>query len=292
MAQAAAARRKAKSGIRAFVDLWVGCFAKHNLLTWASAIAFQVLVALVPLTVLALGILGALDERRVWIKQISPGIHKRLPPATWHAVNYAAELILAHATAGLLVFGAALTIWEISGSVRAIMGALNRVYDTNEDRPAWRRFGISFAIAVAIVVCVIGAVLVVTLASHLGGSLHVVVDVGRWILVVALLSIAVEVLVRFAPAERRAKKWVTLGSAFTVIAWVVATLIFRTYVESVANFRSTFGTFVAVLILTGYLYTTAIIFLVGVQADELIRKDATRGKGGPLDHVRAALGAG
>jgi hypothetical protein len=31
------------------------------------------------------------------------------------------------------------------------------------------------------------------------------------------------------------------------------------------------------LILTGYLYTSAIVFLVGVQADELIRK-ASRSK--------------
>jgi membrane protein len=121
---------------------------------------------------------------------------------------------------------------------------------------------------------------------------HVAVDIGRWILVVALLGLAVEVLVRFSPVERRAKKWVTLGSVFTVVAWVVASVIFRVYVSSVANFRSTIGTFVAVMVLTAYLYVTAIIFLVGVQADELIRKDAQRGERGLFDHVRAALGSG
>ena len=107
----------------------------------------------------------------------------------------------------------------------------------------------------------------------------------------ALLGVAVEVLVRFAPAERRAKKWVTLGTAFTVVAWVVASLVFRVYVSSVANFRSTIGTFVAVLVLTAYLYVTAIVFLVGVQADELIRKDAASGERGLFGHVRAALGS-
>ena len=44
------------------------------------------------------------------------------------------------------------------------------------------------------------------------------------------------------------------------------------------------------MILTAYIYTTAIIFLVGVQADELIRKDATRGEQGLLGRVGAALG--
>jgi hypothetical protein len=43
--------------------------------------------------------------------------------------------------------------------------------------------------------------------------------------------------------------------------------------------------------LTAYLYVTAIIFLVGVQADELIRKDAERGDRGLFDHLRVALGS-
>jgi uncharacterized BrkB/YihY/UPF0761 family membrane protein len=72
---------------------------------------------------------------------------------------------------------------------------------------------------------------------------------------------------------------------------VVASLIFRIYVSSVAKFRSTTGTFVAGRVLTAYLYVTAIIFLVGVQADELIRKDAERGDRGLFDHLRVALGS-
>jgi len=272
------------------VGVWVDCFAKHNLLTYASAIAFQVLVALVPLTVLTLGVLGALDERSVWKKQIAPGIERRLPVPTWNAVNYAAERILTHASAGLLAFGVVLTVWELSGSVRAIMGALNRIYDTEEERSRWLRFGISFGSGIAIGACLLGSILVLTLAKHLGGSAHVLVSIGRWIVAILLLGVAVELLVRFAPSEPRPKRWVTLGSAFIVVAWVVASLIFKWYVSSIASFRSTIGTFVAVLVLTAYLNVSAIVFLVGVQADELIRKDATRGERGIFEHVRAAFG--
>ena len=266
------------------------CFAKHNLLTYASAIAFQVLVALVPLTLLTLGVFGALDERSVWKKQIAPGIKDHLSAPTWRAVDYAAERILTHATAGLLVFGAALAIWEVSGSVRAIMGALNSMYDTEEERSRWLRLGISIGLAVAIGACVVGSILLFTLAKHLGGSAEVLVEIGRWILALLLLSLAVELLVRYAPTEPRPKEWVTLGSVFIVVSWVVASLIFKWYVTSIASFRSTYGTFVAVLVLTAYINVSAIIFLVGVQADELIRKDASRGESGLFDHVRAALG--
>jgi membrane protein len=170
------------------------------------------------------------------------------------------------------------------------MGAMNKVYDTEEERSRWLRFGISIGLAFAIGACFLGAILVLTLAKHLGGSAHALVDIGRWILAVLLLGVAVELLVRFAPAEPREKRWVTLGSAFVVVAWVVASLIYKVYVSDVASFRSTIGTFVAVLILTAYLNVSAIVFLVGVQADELIRKDAVRGERGLFDHVRAVLG--
>ena len=89
------------------------------------------------------------------------------------------------------------------------------------------------------------------------------ISIGRWILAVVLLGIAVELLVRFALLEARPKKWVTLGSGFTVDAWVIASLVFRVYVTSSS---------------------------VGVQADELIRKDAATGERGLFGHIRAVLG--
>jgi membrane protein len=282
--------RRGKRGAFALVDTWVDLFADHNLLTWATAIAFNVLKALVPLAVLVLAMLGALNERQVWTKQISPGIHKRLPAATWDAVNYAAQQILSHAGAGLIAFAVVLTVWETSGSVRAVMGAMNRVYDTDEERPIWLRWGLSFALAIAIAICLVGAILLVTLAKHLGGSVEWLVSIGRWLVAIVLVAVAIQLLVHFAPAERRKKRWVTLGSSFTVVAWLVASLIFRWWATSVSSFRSAGGTFVAILVLTGYLYTSAIVFVVGVEADELVRKDATHGERGMLDRVRAATG--
>jgi membrane protein len=273
------------------VDTWRECFAEHNLLAWASAISFQVLVALVPLTLLLFGVLGALDESSVWKKQISSGIKTRLPRPTFDAVNYAVEKILTHASFGLLAFATVLTIWEVSGSVRAISGSLNQIYDTKRDtRPLWLRVAISFGIAVAIGCCFLGAVLVLTLAKHSGGSLEALLSFGRWIVALVLLGIAVTVLLRFAPAEPRSERWVSVGSAFIVLSWAVMSVIFRVYVTSIASFKTAWGTFLTILVLTTYINLSAIVFLVGAQADELVRKDATPGEKGLFQRVRAALG--
>jgi membrane protein len=227
----------------------------------------------------------------VWKKQISPGIESRLPKPTFDAVDYAVEKILTHATFGLLAFAAVLTVWEVSGSVRAIGGALNQMYDTKRDsRPVWLRIAISSGIAVAIGCCFLGAVLALTLAKHAGGSLEPLLSFGRWIVALVLLGGAVNVLLRFAPAEPRSERWLSGGSAFIIVSWAVMSVIFRVYVTSIASFRTAWGTFVTILVLTTYINISAIVFLVGAQADELVRKDATPGEKGLFNRMRAAFG--
>ncbi len=262
--------------MRAWIDLWRACFAEHNLLTYASAIAFQSLVALVPLTLLLLGVLGELGLERVWRDELAPPVRVHASLPTFLAVDDAVEKVLAHAGPGLLLFAAALSIWEVSGSVRASMGALNAIAAAEEDRPAWRRLALSFALAAAVALCTVGAVLVVVGGSRVaageGGALHLLAGVLRWPAAAILLGLAVALVVRYAPARRFSKRWASAGSLAIVAAWLLASVLFRVYVDSIANFRSAVGSLAVFLVLTGYLYTCAIIFLVGVQLDELLRR--------------------
>ena len=48
------------------VRLWVDLFDRHNLLTYASAIALRTFIAAVACTLFSLGLLGAAHERRLW----------------------------------------------------------------------------------------------------------------------------------------------------------------------------------------------------------------------------------
>jgi membrane protein len=121
-------------------------------------------------------------------------------------------------------------------------------------------------------------------------DLEALLSVGRWIVALILLGAAVNVLLRFAPGEPRSERWLSAGSAFIVLSWAVMSVIFRVYVTSIASFKSAWGTFVTILILTAYLKISAIVFLVGAEADELIRKDASPGETGLFQRMRAAFG--
>jgi membrane protein len=247
-------------------------FAEHNLLTYAAAIAFQALVALVPLTLLALGLLGAIGLEGTWSDSLAPAIEKRVTQPVFHGVDFSVKRILAHGDAGLIAFAALLALWYLAAAMRAVMEALNKIHDV-DDRRSWRRrAAVSVALAVASGLFVVGSALIVSLAPRAGGALHVLLGIGRWIVSALLLGLLVAVLVRFAPAEHPQPRWASAGSVVIVCSWIVESLLFRLWVTSVANFKSPIGSLTAVLVLTGYLFLASIIFLAGVQLDELLRK--------------------
>src|SRR3954469_705154 len=267
-----------------FVKLWIDLFNEHELLDRASSISFAVLKALVPLTLLGLAVLGAVGQRHVWKGTVFPALRPHVQPATARAIDAAVEKIFSTDSTGLIAFASIVALWYISGSVRGVMTATNCIYEIEETR-SWKvRYPLSLALAATIAVCVIGATLAVfaapALASH--GALEVVVALGRWLLAIALLGLAVAGLVRYAPGEGRSTTWVSGGSVLVILAWVAASLIFKLLVTEVLNFKTATGSLGVFLVLTGYVYTSSIIFLLGVEVDELLREDATEGQRGLL----------
>jgi membrane protein len=276
--------------LKRFVKLWVDLFNEHELLDHASAISFAVLKALVPLTLLGLAVLGAVGQRHVWRETLLPGLRPHVQPATAHALDVAVQKIFSTDSTGLILFASIVALWYISGSVRGVMTATNCIFEDGETR-SWKvRYPLSLGLAAAIAVCVISAALAVlaapALASH--GALEVVLAIGRWLVAVVLLALAVALLVRYAPVEPRSKAWVSGGSVLVILAWVAASMIFKLLVTEVLNFKTATGSLGIFLVLTGYVYTSSIIFLLGVEVDELLRQDATEGERGLLETLGLA----
>jgi uncharacterized BrkB/YihY/UPF0761 family membrane protein len=73
-----------------------------------------------------------------------------------------------------------------------------------------------------------------------------------------------------------------------ILAWVGASMIFKLLVTDVLNFKTATGGLSVFLVLTGYVYTSSIIFLLGVEVDELLRENATEGERGLLESLGIA----
>nr|MBA3233519.1 YihY/virulence factor BrkB family protein [Propionibacteriales bacterium] len=251
----------------ALVRLWIDLFSRHDILNSASAISFQTLKALVPLALFGIGLLGTVGLSDVWDGQLADGVSRQLTPTAFIAIDTAVQKIMMDGSPALPVFAGALLLWYASGLVRACIGGMNAIYEADEQRPLWRRWAISFALAFCIALAVVVSVIAVTTGPRLveHGALHALLLVLRWPLAAALLGVAVGLLVHYGPATRRQARWASVGSLVVVAAWIAESLLFSGYVGSFANFKSASGALTVFLVLAAYLYTASIIFLVGVQ---------------------------
>jgi len=250
-------------------------FREHDLITFAFAIAFQSLVALVALVLLALAVVGEIGRTDVWTNDVGPHIQHKVLPDVFAGMNEVAGKIFSTSSVGLIALATAIAVLQLAGVVRTCTRAIARIYGQKENRIWWRRYAISLGIAVALTGAAIGAMLLATAARtavHGGWSLPFAI--ARWLVAAILIAVAFGLLVRYGPPRPRPTRWASAGSALVVLGWVAQTLVFAEYLH-LASYRSAALSLLAVYFLTSYLLVGAIVLLVGIELDELLRKERT-----------------
>ena len=271
---------------RALVRKVITGMEEQELLTFASAIAFQLLTSLIPLALLVLSIMGFLQLGDVWTRDLAPQVREQVSANVFGVIDDVARHTLGSKRGWWLTAGLVFTLWQASGVARAVMGALSRVYGNGDDRSFVRRYATSFALGLAVALCVLGALVAVRFGApilgleDLGWAGSVVLMVLRWIAALALLTTAVWVLLRFAPAHPGPHRWISFGSALCVIAWVGTSLVFGVYVTDVADYGSVFGSLATGFLLMTYLYISACAFLIGAEVDAIVRHGETGSRSG------------
>src|SRR5215210_8381360 len=122
-------------------------FREHELLLYASAISFRVLLALPPLLLFSFGLLGFLTLDEVWRQDIAPDVHSAVSSDVFKVIDETVGRVLSQQQLFWATAGAVIALWEVSGAVRVTMRALNRIYDAEETRDLKRQFALSFALA-------------------------------------------------------------------------------------------------------------------------------------------------
>jgi membrane protein len=261
-----------RANLRRYVDAFVG----NDLLTYASAIGFQILSALVPFLLFGCALLGFLHLQGVWSQDLAPQLQESVSRAAYAFLDETVRKALDARQVFWITAGFLLALWQVSGAVRAVMGALNRVHDLPTERSWRRRMLVSIALALAVGACWMGAIGVVVggplLYGDVGGVLAGVLFFARWTVAGALLLLAVAVLLHWGPESAQPLEWVTFGSVLIMAGWLAMSLGFGAYLHYVADYNSIFGGLATIVVLIAYLYMSAVVFLGGVQVDALARR--------------------
>jgi membrane protein len=255
-------------------------FEENDLLTYASAISFQILTAIIPFLLFVLAVAGLVHAEGLWHDHLEPQLRTNVSPPVFTVIKSAVNTVFAGRRVLWATFGGALALWQISGAVRAVMGALGRIYDSQTRRPFLRRYTISFLLSIELGVCFVLVGVCILFApffwsTHSGAVPDIIGVAIRWTLATGLLMLIVGLLVRHGPACEQPLPWVSLGAGIVIATWLIVSLLFYFYLTDIASYQSVFGSLAAAIVAMAYLYVSTTVFLFGAQLDAIIRARTT-----------------
>jgi len=263
-------------GLRA---LLAGAFVRFRYgdgFSHARAFALQLALAAVPLIIAGAGLATAIGARSFaevvarTIVAISPGDSDALVAdvvTTDDEGTERAEVIV--------VLGLVTAFLAATSAFAQLERGANRIYGTDRDRPALRKYGWAAALtATAGVAMALGLLLIVAgepfgdaleTVYRWGDAAETVFDVLRWPVGLLLLIIAVTTLFRFSPRRRQpGLSWLAVGAGVTVVAWLAGSGLLALYVAAAGNFGDTYGPLTAVMALLLWANVTGIALLAGM----------------------------
>jgi membrane protein len=248
-------------------------FDEHDLLTYASAIAFQAIFAVIPLALAGLGLFGLLSLDEVWTKHIGPALRSDVSHPVYVVFDSTVHRILTSKRVFWATAGALLAVWEVSGAMRATMTVLDRVYRVRRERSRRERYAVSTVLSALVTALILAGAAAFELAGPAaravfgpGGGADVATQL-RWPACAAFLFAAVAAVVRWGPAQQRPWHWVSFGTSLTVLAWLLMSAVFGWYLRSVADYGSMFGNLATVIVAFEYAYASAIVLVAGLALD-------------------------
>lgn len=238
-------------------------FVRHRGIDGAAALTFFSLLMLLPASLAVVSVFAIFDNRDRAVEDLAGVLDVVLPDqATTDLEGVLRELLSLNNPWLALAIAAVLLIWTTSGYATAFGRAANTVYEVEEGRPFWAFRG--RMILVAVILDLLGAVLVTVL---LGPGDWPVWEVLRWPVVFAVAVLVVAVLYAFSPnVVRPHLRWVSVGSAFAIVFWIIATggvALYAALVDHGAVYGSLGGVIVGLL----WLYATQAALVAGVELD-------------------------
>ena len=244
-----------------------------NVLGIASQVAYNFFFSLFPLLLFLAPMLSLLGDKRTIVSDLLARFSEFMPAEAFTLFSkVVTDIVFAQNAPGLISLGFVLAVWSGSNIFTTFMDALDTAYDVTDPRPWWKKrliaiavmFGWAIIITLVTGVLLAGDSIVAFLRDRLGmGS--AALSLWDWLqfpLAIALLVAFLYLMYWALPYVKQDKKQILVGSLFAAILFLVATLLFRLYVQHFPP-NKTYGTIGAVMVLLTWMYVISAVILIG-----------------------------
>ena len=266
-----------------------------RLLSISGGVSFFVLLAIFPAITALVSAYGLLFSPSTITNNLSI-LNEFVPDNVLGIVREQANRIASNRGSALslgIVVGILVSLWSAMSGVKAMIDALNVIYEQKESRSFIKLnlVALAFTLAgfAAFLVAIASIVVLPLKLSPIGfGNVaETLTRVARWPVLLILLLIGLAMLYRYGPDRRAARwQWVTVGSAFAAMTWIIASFLFSWYLASFANYNATYGSLGAAVGVMIWLWISTTVMLLGAELNAEIEhqtaRDSTVGTEKPL----------
>ncbi len=257
-------------------------FRKGVLVTRASSIAFNLLMALLPASIFIFTLIPFIPIPNFQEELIN--LFENILPLT--AFNFLETTIVDTVTnksgALLLVMFLATVIFSTNG-IHAIIHAFV-VSAHNFKSRSWihqRKISIILLLIVVMMIALAGFLVIfgksvvnyLVELDILERSLVIsIIVIIKWVVVVLLLFMAISFLYYLAPAKRTDFRFISPGSMLATILFIITSLGFSFYVNHFGQYNKLYGWIGTLMVILIWLYLNAIALLIGFELNVSIKE--------------------
>jgi membrane protein len=263
--------------------------ADDRILANAGAITFFALLALFPGIAALVSIYGLFADAGTIGKQLDT-LSLILPGGAIDIIGGELTRLTSQPAAKLgfsFAFTLLVSLWSANGGIKALFDALNTVYEETEKRSfiALNALSLTFTVGMIafLVVAIASIVALPAILEYLPRFVGTVLDIARWPVLAVLVAVALSCIYRYGPSRDTPKwRWITWGSAFAAVAWLISSAVFSFYAANFGSFNKTYGSLGAVMGFMLWIWISGIVILLGAKLNAEIEhqtaRDSTEGQ--------------
>ncbi|ANY82886.1 hypothetical protein BB934_32165 (plasmid) [Microvirga ossetica] len=277
-------------------------FGQDRLMAVAAGVTYYALLAIFPAIAALVSIYGLFADPATIHDHLN-ALSGVLPSGALDIVREQVVRIASKGSGTLgvsFLIGLVLSLWSANAGMKAMIDALNIVYDEEEKRSFLKLNLESLAFTLAaigfILLALAGIVVLPVILSFvgLGSGTEWLLSLARWPILLACVVLGLSLLYRYGPSRDKAEwKWVTPGGLVAAVLWLVVSMLVSWYVANFGSYNETYGSLGAVIGFMTWIWISGIVVLVGAEINAEMEhqtaRDTTVGPDRPMGQRGATM---
>jgi membrane protein len=275
---------------------------EHRIMAVAAGVTFYVLLALFPGIAALVSLYGLFADPSTMRQHLSD-LSGFIPEGATQVIEDQLKNLASNGSSTLgvtFLITLATSLWSANSGMKAMFDALNVVYGEKEKRNFIKLNALSLAFtmcAIAFMLIALTAIVVVPVVMNYVGLATImdwVIRLGRWPILLIVVALVIAVFYRYGPSREEVQwRWITSGSAFAAIAWLIVSFVFSYYTSHFGNYNKAYGSLGAVFGFMTWIWLSVMVILLGAELDAEMEhqtiRDTTAGAPKPIGQRGARM---